>query len=585
MLRELHISNLAVIADARVEFDVGLNCFTGATGAGKSLVIGAIELLLGLRPASDLLRAGADEGRVTGMFQVDDAEQLRQVDAITDLNVSGEGGELLLVRKLLASGRSTASLNGRPITLQMLKQIGEVLVDVHGQHDSTFLLKPSNQLGVVDRFADVDALRERYHEVYAELAEARRKIADLGTGERLRKQQLELLTFQAEEIDKADLSAAEHVELEGRASMLQNVERIRTDASETHQLLVESESSLVDQLKPLAATLDELAALDPQLKPIGESMRSGLIQIEEAAFDLGRYVERLEGDPETLAEVNERLNTINRLLRKYGINVDAVLEFRAKIQVEIDTLSNAAANADELSKKIAPLEKKLRELGGELTKKRQAAARAIGPRVQAQLAELLMEKATFEVAVAPLAEPSPSGLDVVEMIVQTNPGLPAQPLRRIASGGEIGRIMLAIKSVLSAISPRRDAGPSAMVLVFDEIDAAIGGRLGAIIGAKLRQLATSHQVLCITHLPQIACYADRHLTVRKVQGGEKTQTTVRAIAGDERLEELAEMIGGKTVTETTRAQARELLQHAEAESRAPAAAAKKTPVRRTPRAN
>ena len=406
--------------------------------------------------------------------------------------------------------------------------------------------------------------------MFAELGEAKRKIADLGTGERLRKQQLELLTFQAEEIDKAELDAGEYAELEGRSSMLRNVERLRTEASETHQSLVENESSLVDQLKPLAATLDDLAKLDPAVRPIAETIRSGLIQLEEAAFDLGRYVERLDGDPEALAEVNERLNVINRLLRKYGVSVEAVIEFRARIQLEIDTLSNAAANADELTRKIAPLEKKLREFGSELTKKRQAAARAIGPRVQAQLGELLMEKATFEVAVAPLAEPAPSGLDAVEMIVQTNPGLPAQPLRRIASGGEIGRIMLAIKSVLSSSDARgshkHDAQPSAMVLVFDEIDAAIGGRLGAILGAKLRQLSAHHQVLCITHLPQIACYADRHLTVRKVQSGDATQTTVRAMSGEERIEEIAEMIGGKTITATTRAQARELLQLAQAES-------------------
>lgn len=569
MLRELHISNLAVIADARVELDVGLNCFTGATGAGKSLVIGAIELLLGLRPAGDMLRAGASEGRVTGLFQIDDADSLRQIDAIADATVSADGGDVLLVRKLLASGRSTASLNGRPITLQMLKQIGEVLVDVHGQHDSTFLLKPSNQLSVVDRFADLDALRDKYHDVYAELSEAKRKIAELSTDERVRKQQLDFLAFQADEIDKAELNAGEYAELEQRAAVLQNVERLRTEASDTHRSLVDDEASIVDQLKPLCATLEELAGLDASLRPIAETVRSGLIQLEESSFDLGRYVGRLEGDPEALAEVNERLNVINRLLRKYGQTVEAVLEFRAKIQLEIDTLSNATANAEQLTKKVAPLEKKLRELGGELTKKRQAAARAIGPRVQAQLAELLMEKATFEVAVAPLAEPAPSGLDAVEMIVQTNPGLPAQPLRRIASGGEIGRIMLAIKSVLSSSDAGRDAQPVAMVLVFDEIDAAIGGRLGAILGAKLRQLSAHHQVLCITHLPQIACYADRHLTVRKVQSGDQTQTTVRAMTGDERLEELAEMIGGKTITATTRAQARELLEHAQAESRVP----------------
>lgn len=567
MLRELHISNLAVITDARVEFDLGLNCFTGATGAGKSLVIGAIELLLGLRSPADMLRAGSEEGRVTGVFEVRDPDQLKRVDAITDLPVSNDGGEILLVRKLHSSGRSSAALNGNPITLAMLKGIGEILVDIHGQHDSQYLLKPSNQLDVIDRFGDLDALRGTYHDVYLELTEARRRLADLSTGEKLRKQQLELLNFQADEIDKADLDPAEHAELEARSSMLANIERLRRESTAAHNALYDTDGSIVDRVKTVYAILSDLALLDPHLKSVEETVKNGVIQLEEAAFDLGRYIQKLEGDPEELAEVNDRLNIINRLLRKYGVNVEDVLAFRADVQKQIDELSGASNNADELARKIAPLETQLKAVGQDLSKKRSAAAKQLAPKVQAQLAELGMEKATFAIQLSPMPEPGASGLDAAEFMVKTNPGLPEQPLRRIASGGEIGRIMLAIKSVLAASGEVAARGqPTATVLVFDEIDANIGGRLGAVIGSKLRQLAAHHQVLCITHLPQIASYASRHLTVRKVQSGKQTQTSVRIITGDERVEEIAEMIGGKSITATTRAQARELLEHAKSES-------------------
>ncbi len=573
MLRELHISNLAVITDARVEFDLGLNVFTGATGAGKSLVIGAIELLLGLRSPADMLRAGSDEGRVTGVFEIRDRDALKRIDAITDLPVSNDGGELLLVRKLHSSGRSSAALNGNPITLAMLKLIGEILVDVHGQHDSLYLLKPSNQLEVIDRYGNLSELVNRYHDLYLELADAKRRLAELSTGDKLRKQQLELLNFQADEIDKAELDAAEHAELEARSSMLANIERLRRESTAAHNALYDTDGSIVDRVKTVFAIVSDLAILDPHLKSVEETIKNGVIQLEEAAFDLSRYIQKLEGDPEELAEVNDRLNTINRLLRKYGGNVEDVLAFRADVQRQIDELSNASSNADELAKKITPMETQLGTLGKEITAKRQAAAKSIAPRVQAQLAELGMEKATFAVQISQMNEAGASGFDAAEFMVKTNPGLPEQPLRRIASGGEIGRIMLAIKSVLAASGDGvtrggsvGSGGPTASVLVFDEIDSNIGGRLGAVIGSKLRQLAASHQVLCITHLPQIASYADRHLTVRKLQSGEKTQTSVRIITGDERVEEIAEMIGGKSITATTRAQARELLEHAAGES-------------------
>ncbi|CAA9422280.1 MAG: DNA repair protein RecN, partial [uncultured Phycisphaerae bacterium] len=525
MLRELHISNLAVMTDVRIELHPGLNCFTGATGAGKSLVIGALEVLLGLRSPAEMLRPGVAEGRVSGVFEARDAEMLRQIESVTDVQVTADGGELLLTRRLYASGRSSVSLNGNPITLSMLKLVAEHLVDVHGQHDHQYLLKPSNQVDVIDQFGDLWPLRRQYHDVYQRLVDAKQRLAELSASRALREQQLELYRFQADEIDTAELDPGEYAELEARASVLENLGKLKKDAGNIHGALYEADGSVLERLKMMSAILAELAGLDVNLKPTADNMRDAMIALEEVAFDLSRYLDKLDMDPAELAEVNDRLNTVNRILNKYGDPLDATLAYRREIGAKIAELERASDDLGTLDKEIAPLRKEVERLGKELSAKRQALAKKLSPLIENQLAELGMEKAKFTVALAPAAgtvpgetiPATPSGFDAVEFIAQTNPGQLAQPLRKIASGGEMSRIMLALKGIL-AQSDR------VSVLVFDEIDANVGGRLGSIIGNKLRALAAHHQVLCITHLPQIASYGDRHLTVRKEVVGDATET-------------------------------------------------------------
>jgi DNA repair protein RecN (Recombination protein N) len=569
LLRELHISNLAVIADARVELARGLNCFTGATGAGKSLVIGAIEVLLGLRNPSEMLRAGADEGRVSGVFEIGDRQILDAIARLTDTDLAGDGGELLLTRRLYASGRTSASLNGNPITLGMLKQVAEHLVDVHGQHDHQYLLKPANQLDVLDQSGNLWALRRQYHEVYQRLEEARRRLEDLSAGRTLRQQQLELYRFQAQEIDAAEPAPGEYEELQARGSVLRNLEKLTRDATATHSALYAAEGSVLERLKMMSAVLSELSILDQNLSPVAGSLRDATINLEEVAFDLSRYLDKLELDPAEIAEVEDRLNTLNRILNKYGGSIDEALQHRLAIGAQIEELEKATDDLSSLQSAVDPLERELTSLGQDLSEQRAMVAARIAPLIERQLAELGMDKARLVIALSRAPRPLPSGLDLIEFIVQTNPGLPAQPLRKIASGGEMSRIMLALKGVLAQ-------GDRVSVLVFDEIDANVGGRLGSVIGNKLRALADHHQVLCITHLPQIACYADRHLTVRKETGGDRTLTSVRPVDGAERIEELAEMIGGPRVTETMRAQAGELLQAARSDvaAKAPATSSK-----------
>ncbi|HXE56132.1 MAG TPA: DNA repair protein RecN, partial [Tepidisphaeraceae bacterium] len=426
--------------------------------------------------------------------------------------------------------------------------------------------KPSNQLDVLDQFGSLASLRSRYHEVYSQVVDAQQRIDKLSANRTLRQQQLELYRFQADEIDSAQLDPAEYQELAARASILTNLEKLKKDAGSTYAALYEADGSVLERLKMMSAVLAELSMLDVNLKSVADALRDSSIQLEEVAFDLSRYLDKLDLDPGELVEVNDRLNTINRILNKYGDPIESTLAYRQEIGQKIQQLEAATDEYSTLQAQLAPLVLELKRLGEELSTKRQAIARKLCPLVEKQLAELGMEKAKFTISFSPAPANIPgqtlpasaSGLDQVEFIAQTNPGLLPQPLRKIASGGELSRIMLALKGIL-AQSDRIS------VLVFDEIDANVGGRLGSITGNKLRRLATHHQVLCITHLPQIASYGDRHFTVRKQVTGNETATSVRAMAGAERIEELAEMIGGQRITDTTRAQARELLDAAVSE--------------------
>jgi DNA repair protein RecN (Recombination protein N) len=348
---------------------------------------------------------------------------------------------------------------------------------------------------------------------------------------------------------------------------LANVEKLKKDAGSVHVALYEADGSVLERLKMMAAVIAELAGLDQNLKTTADGLRDASIQLEECAFDLSRYLDKLDLDPGELTEVNDRLDLTQRVLNKYGDPIETALAYRAEIGQKIAEMERATDDLSSLRAQVAPLEAELKKLGESLSARRQAVAKKLGPLVEKQLAELGMEKAKFSVSLAPAVgaaagetlPATPSGFDQVEFIAQTNPGLPPQPLRKIASGGELSRIMLALKGILAA-------SDRISVLVFDEIDANVGGRLGSVIGSRLRHLAEHHQVLCITHLPQIASYADRHLTVRKEVSGQRTETKVRTMEGRERLQELAEMIGGQRITDTTRAQAQELLDAAVSES-------------------
>jgi DNA repair protein RecN (Recombination protein N) len=611
LLRELHIQNLAVIQDITVELHPGLNCFTGQTGAGKSLVIGALEILLGLRQATDMLRKGCSEGRVSGVFHIASENLRQEIANATDLPVEKEP-ELIIGRRLFESGRTSASLNGHPITGAMLKQVGEILVDVHGQHDAQFLLKPANQLAVIDEFGGSTGLREQFSELFQQRQVLLAQQRELSTSRTLRRQQLELYEFQAKEIDDAQLVAGEHEELTARSRLLTNVEKIKRTAGAAYGALYEEEGSIVERLRATVSVLGDLTELDESLKEISTQVKDAAAGLDDAAFSLRRYVDKLDLDPAELTEVNDRLNLVNRMIDKYtgrvaGAGLEEVLAYRQQIGGHIEELRSQDQDFSMIAENISGLEKQLREVGKQLTAARKKAAEKLRPLVHGQLADLGMKEAAFEMefqslemdegkalrhkgtkalreeegghahAPAPLSALVPqslsalslndfstaSGLETVEFMIAPNPGQPSRPLRRIASGGELSRVMLALKGILA----HRGGADRVSVLVFDEVDANVGGRMGTVIGEKLRDLAGVHQVLCITHLPQIAAFADRHLTIRKQTGAKETVTTVTVMEGEPRVQELAEMTTGKEVTATALAQARELLEVADARQR------------------
>jgi len=568
MLRELHISNLAVIQDVSLELAEGLNCFTGQTGAGKSLILGAFEMLLGLRPAArDMLRPGCKEARITGMFELHDQEVVREIGAILNQEIQ-LGDQLLLVRKITATGRPSVAINGQPVTGAMVKAVGQQLVDIHGQHDHQYLLKPSNQMFILDRFAQGGGIRKQYTQTYHQLHDLIHRRQELTASSTLRSQQLDLFEFQVAEIDDAQLVEGEFAELSARHKWLTNVHKIQRETGHAYQALFDSEGSIVERLQMIVHVLGDLEALDKDLAKSSQAIRDATLALQEGAFDLGRYLDCIESNPSELDDVEDRLNIINRLASKYARNrvstdpIEETLAYRQQIQQQINQLQGENADQSSLDKQIQKARTSLKTLGGKLSKKRHTAAKKIKPLIEVQLGELGMADAQFHVEFSPTDEDGAlNGLESLEFMIRTNPGQPARPMRKIASGGELSRIMLGLKSIL-ADSDRIS------VLVFDEIDANIGGRMGTIIGQKLHRLANtgkdgSHQILCITHLPQIAAYADRHLHIIKQVDGKgkarQTQTTVLALEGENRISELAQMLAGTAATSTTRKQIKEMI--------------------------
>ena len=549
MLHALHIENLAIIDRLEVAFEAGFNALTGETGAGKSILIDALNLALGERADISLIRAGAEKLRVNAVFEVPNDPELHAL--LGELGVEPEDGLLYLSREVHTSGRSIARINGQPVPISALKALGERLIDMHGQHEHQSLLKPSSHLEFLDRWLGEPALklRQQVREAVSALRQTERELQEIVAREREREQMLDLYRFQVDEIRAANLQVGEDEQLETEACRLVNAEKLVALAGNAYDALM-GEHGAYDQAASASRNLTEIARIDPSVSPWGEMLESALVQLEEVAHNLRAYAESIEYDPARLEAVIERQELIKRLKRKYGDTIEAVLQYADEAAAKLHALETQTERRAELEAELARLQESAHALCEQLSALRRDGAQRFANAVQTVLRTLAMERAQFTVEVRPKPMDA-TGADSVEFLFSANPGEPPRPLSKIASGGEMSRVMLALKTVLA------DAAP-VPTLVFDEIDAGIGGRTAHAVGEQIAQLAQHCQILCITHLPQIACRANHHLLIEKHTDGAATRASVQPLTGEARVQEIARMLAGAP-SETALQHARELL--------------------------
>src|SRR5579883_1758880 len=563
MLRELAVQNLALIEDIRVELQPGFCAWTGETGAGKTLLLEALGLLLGERGSSDLIRARAEELRIIGRFELTRPSLREAVRALVE---SVDGDEVILARRLTRSGRSYAYVNERPIAITTLRQLGRTLVDIHGQRESQLLLEPAYQLRLLDAFGGLEQVREEYRAVAERVRELRRRQAALTADRQQRQRELALIRFERDELEAANLVAGELESLGRERQRLANAQALQEFTAGGYGRLYDDDDSVAVSLGKLLHQARGWAELDPALAELIrrlEGLRSEAQDVAETLRDLGQ---RWEADPTRREEVEERWQLLRRLETKYGRPLTELIAYRDSLHDQEVRLKQQETDQATVQAELEEAFGQLKQAGAELSRQRQRIAKKMAAAAQRELADLGMPEARLDAALEPLAvgddpgkaEVPEGGLDQFELMLAANPGEPARPLRKVASGGELSRTMLALKTVLAAHDPVRT------LVVFDEIDANVGGRLGDVLGQKLSALGKSHQVLCVTHLPQVASYAAHQWTIRKTTTAKRTATTISALTSeDARVEELAMMLRGESRSETTRKEAAEMLKTAE----------------------
>ena len=551
MLRELQITNLAIIDKLHVEFSPGLNILTGETGAGKSIIIDAVNLILGGRASADLIRSGAKEASVEALFDLEGRGALLEALAEAGIECDGE----LLVRRVVApGGKNRVFIAGGLATTALLSEICRNLINIYGQHDSQALLKTEQHLRLLDGFSGTLALRDQFAARFEAYQGAKHELEALEQGEREAARRLDLLSFQSSEIGEARLSPGEEEELAEERLRLAHGEKLLGTTQQAFDSLYGGDAPILGRLRRVITGVAEAGAIDHALAPVAETLESAYAQLEDASLTLRDYAAGVEAEPGRLEQLDDRLDAINRLKRKYGATIDEILSYRQGVDEELAALSGREEARGELVQRIAALAAELAALGDKLSRGRQAGAAALKTGMERELAELAMKHAVFETAFEPGAEPRWYGFERAEFLFSPNPGEPPKPLAKIASGGELSRLMLALKQ----LHPDSEVP----TLIFDEVDSGIGGATSALVGEKLKRVARSQQVLAITHLPQVAAFADQHLRVEKAVSGGRTATSVELLQGEERVAEVARMLGGARVTEKTLEHAREMIQEA-----------------------
>ena len=554
VLEALHIRNLATVSELEVSFAGGLNVLSGETGAGKSIILGAIQNLLGARAEKSMIRRGTDSCEVTGFFCFPEDHAFMQdiEQVLADAGATGCEDGQLIVRRVITEAASRAYINSSPVTLRVLRQLGDLLVDIHGPNDHQSLLRPKCQLDLLDAFGDLLPMREECAAKYRETVDAEQKLAAL-RNESLSPAEAELLRHQLKEIDAAELQADEEEALTERYNVASHARRIMEIAGQCQRGLSEADGSIVEQLSDYVRLLQEVAEIDPHH---GDEFLARLeetsTQLQELSSDLERFGESLELDPQELQEIEERLDLIQRLKRKHGGNVETVLQRAEELRDRLDTVDSREGRIAEAEATLAHARSDHDKICRELSRKRKAVGNNLAKGIADKLKHLGFEQGDFEIAFEE-SDPGLRGSDRIEFCFAPNPGEDMMPLRKIASSGEIARVMLAAKTVLSAA----DQVP---VLIFDEVDANIGGRVALAVAAELGGLGDSHQVLCISHLAQIAARATRHFEVGKEVVDGRTVTKITALNDDGRVNELSRMMGAAEDSEAARRHALEMLE-------------------------
>jgi DNA repair protein RecN (Recombination protein N) len=551
MLCELRIRNFALIENLSLRLGAGLNVLTGETGAGKSIIVGALSLLLGERASAEVVRAGTDRASIEGVFEVGGSEAILRL--LDERGVEIEDGLLVLKREVAAEGRSRAWINGSPATASVLGELGRLLVDLHGQHEHQTLLRRDEQRHILDAYAGNQALASEVGAAHRTLQQLRREIEELETRRREVAQRADFLRFQVDEITAAELTAGEEETLKETARRLSHAEELMALASGLADALTGADEAVTTRLASLRRPLDQLVRIDTSQGNLQELYDTAYYALEELGSCLADYAASVEHDPARLEEVRRRQDLIFRLCSKYGATVAEVIEFGERARAELDLLDGAGWELSGLQRREMEAGAELDRLAAELSERRAAAARTLAEEIAAVLPELGMKGGRFEVVILPLPQPGATGAEEIEFRVALNRGFDPRPLAHVASGGELSRVMLAVKTILA----RLDAVPT---LVFDEVDAGIGGRVALQVGEKMRNVAASHQVFAITHLPQIAARAHTHLHVHKQESSGRATTQVQELSGAARVEEIARMLGGDAESRVSLEHARELLE-------------------------
>lgn len=550
MICELFIQNIAVIEKLRIDFKSGMSVLTGETGAGKSIIIDSINMILGNKADKSLIRHGEDKALVSAVFDVSEKIQKELVE----YEIECEEDKLYISRSISAEGKNVCRINGMPSPLSVLREIAPKLINIHGQHDNQALLSPSKHIGFLDSYADNSELLEEYKVLYSELKDAKKQLSELLCDDDERLRRADLLEYQVKEIEGAELKPGEEEELLEQRGIISNAEKINNGVMQAKEALYSGEESAYNSLHNAVSALEKITGIDERIDKAHETLSDMLYSVQDISYEIADFAEGVEYNEQALDEIEERLDVYSKLKRKYGSNYEEIMKFYENAREELSKLQNIDENIEIYKEKIEKITEEISACGEKLTKVRLKASKTLQERIEKALSELNMEQARFKVDVQKTEDFTPDGCDSVEFLISANAGDIEKPLVKIASGGELSRVMLAIKSILAECD-------EVETLIFDEIDTGVSGSAAQKIADKLSEISNFRQVICITHLPQLASGADNHFYIEKNTEDGKTKTSVRLLDDEERVLEVARITGGE-LTEISKEHARELIRKA-----------------------